>query len=132
MKWDRILSTTIGGLGICINYLWGGLDTMLTALLAFMLLDFLTGIICGSKAKELDSKTAYLGITRKKMMILVMVAVAVVIDNLLNTEGTVRSLVIFYYVSMEGISILENAGRLGFPIPDKLKDMFEQLKDVEQ
>lgn len=105
---------------------------MFIALLTFMGLDFVMGIICGGKNKELDSEKAYLGITRKKMMILIMVAVSVVIDRLLNTPGTTRSLVIFYYFAMEGISILENAARLDFPIPDRLRDILMQLKDGEE
>lgn len=128
---EKFLGMGAGVIGICINYVWGGLDAMLTALIGLMILDFIAGVLCGSKAKCLNSKTAYLGITQKKMMILIMVAVAVIVDSLVNTDGTVRSLVIFYYISMEGISILENAGKLGFPIPEKLKDILVQLQEEE-
>ncbi len=130
-NWDKYFSLTAGVLGICINKIWGGLDTMLTALLTFMVLDFIAGLICGGKDKQIDSEVAYIGITKKKMMILIMVAVSVVVDNLLGTDGTVRSLVIFYYISMEGISIVENAGKLGFPVPEKLRDILVQLQDDE-
>lgn len=129
MKWDKIVSMVTAALGACVTYLWGGLDVMFIALLTLMALDFITGLICGAKAKQLDSHKAYLGITRKKMMILVMVAMAVVLDRLLNTPDTARSLVIFYYVAMEGISILENAAKLDFPVPDKLRDILLQLKE---
>ena len=129
MKWDKYVSMVTAALGACVTYLWGGLDVMFIALLTFMALDFVTGIICGIKKGELDSHRAYLGITRKKMMILIMVAVAVVIDRLLNVPGTTRSLVIFYYFAMEGISILENAAKLDFPVPDKLRDILLQLKE---
>lgn len=132
MKWDKYFSMAVSGLGICINYLWGGLDTMLTALIAIMVLDFLAGVLCGGKAKKLDSGVAYTGITRKKMMILIMVAVAVVFDTIAGTNGIARSATIFFYISMEFLSVTENAGKLGFPIPDKLKDMFDQLKDVDE
>lgn len=131
MKWDKYLGVGAGVTGICINYLWGGLDTMLTALLGLMVLDFIAGLLCGSKAKRLNSETAYDGITRKKMMILVMVSVGVIVDRVVGTDGTVRSLVIFYYISMEGISITENAGKLGFPMPKKLIDILAQLQDEE-
>ena len=104
---------------------------MLTALLGLMVLDFIAGLLCGSKAKRLNSETAYDGITRKKMMILVMVSVGVIVDRVVGTDGTVRSLVIFYYISMEGISITENAGKLGFPMPKKLIDILAQLQDEE-
>lgn len=132
MEWDKIISLGMGGMGVVINYLWGGLDTMMIALLSLMVLDFLAGVICGAKYRQLDSNKAYLGITRKKMMILVMVAVAVVVDDLLNLDGSIRSIAIFYYISMEGLSIVENAGKLGFPIPDALRDKFIQLRDEEE
>jgi toxin secretion/phage lysis holin len=131
MKWDKYVSMVIATSGAIINYLWGGLDVMFIALLTLMALDFITGLICGAKAKQLDSHKAYIGITRKKMMILVMVAMAVVLDRLLNTPDTARSLVIFYYVAMEGISILENAAKLDFPVPPKLKAILAQLQDKE-
>lgn len=132
MKWDKYVSMVTAALGACITYLWGGLDTMFIALLIFMALDFVAGVLCGVKAKALDSHKAYLGITRKKMMILVMVAVAVVLDRLLNTPDTARVLVIYYYIAMEGISILENAAKLDFPVPSKLKGILLQLQDKEE
>lgn len=130
-KWDKYLGVGIAGAGGVINYLWGGLDTMFIALLTVMALDFITGIICGGKAKQLDSQRAYIGITKKKMMILIMIAVSVVVDRMLNTPGVTRSLVIFYYFAMEGISIMENAALLDFPIPPKLKDLLLQLQEKE-
>ena len=131
MKWDKYVSMAIATSGAIINYLWGGLDVMFIALLTFMALDFVAGILCGVKAKALDSHKAYIGITRKKMMILIMVAVAVVLDRLLNAPDTARVLVIYYYIAMEGISILENAAKLDFPVPSKLKDILLQLQDKE-
>lgn len=128
MRWDKIASTVFAALGAIANYLWGGLDVIFIALLTFMALDFITGIICGIKKGELDSHRAYIGITRKKMMILIMVAVAVILDRLLNAPDTARVLVIYYYIAMEGISILENAAKLDFPVPNKLKDALLQLK----
>lgn len=132
MKWDKIISIVFAALGVAVSYLWGGLDVIFVALLTFMALDFITGIICGIKKGELDSHRAYLGITKKKMMILIMVAVAVVLDRLLNAPDTARVLVIYYYIAMEGISILENAAKLDFPVPDKLKDILLQLKEKEE
>ena len=132
MKWDKYVSMAIATSGAIINYLWGGLDVMFIALLTFMALDFVAGILCGVKAKALDSHKAYIGITRKKMIILIMVAVAVVLDRLLNAPDTARVLVIYYYIAMEGISILENAAKLDFPVPSKLKDILLQLQDKEE
>lgn len=98
-----------------------------------MILDFLAGILCGAKHKELDSRVAYFGITKKKMMILMMVTISVLADNITGNTGSFRSITIFYYISMEGLSIIETAGKLGVPIPPKLKEMFIQLQkgDVE-
>ena len=129
MKWNRYFSMVVGGIGVLVNYLWGGWDTMLSVLFGFMILDFITGLMCGGKTKTVDSEKAYVGITKKKMMVLIMVAVGVLIDRLINTDGSIRSLVIFYYISMEGISIIENSGKLGFPIPSKLKDILLQLQE---
>lgn len=131
MRWDKYLGFGMGGIGIGINYFWGGLDTMLIALLTLMVFDFISGVMCGVKRENLNSKIAYTGITQRKMMILVMVAVAVVVDRLANTNGAVRSVVMFFYISLEGISITENAGKLGVPIPEKLKAILAQLKDKE-
>lgn len=132
MKWDKYVSMITAALGAIVNYLWGGPDVMFTALISFMALDFIMGLLCGGKKKELDSGKAYIGITQKKMMILIMVAMSAIVDKLLNTPGITRSLVIFYYISMEGISIMENAAKLDFPVPQKLKDILLQLKDKEE
>lgn len=129
MKWDSILSGIIGMGGVLISYLWGGLDTMLTVLISLMFWDFIMGLLTGGKNKELNSEKAFIGITKKKMVILIMVAVSVQVDMFLGLDGSARSLTIYYYVSMEGLSIFENAGKLGFPLPPKLKEMFAQLQE---
>lgn len=128
MKWDKITSMGVASFGTVANYLWGGVDVALKTLLLFMLLDYLTGLICATKEKCLSSAIGFNGIL-KKVMILVVVAVAFNLDNVINTDGLVRSLVIFFYVSMEGISILENAARMNVGVPDELRDKLLQLKD---
>jgi len=128
MKWDKILSTSLAILGGCVNYLWGGWDMVLKTLVLFMVLDYVLGVICGFKDKKLSSAVAFKGIF-KKITILIVIAVAVHLDNLFNTQGTVRSMAIFFYAGLEGISILENAGRMGVPIPEKLKEALVQLKE---
>lgn len=129
MKWSNITSICVGSVGVFINHVWGGLDTMFVSLVGFMVLDFITALVCGYKYCELDSRIAYLGITRKKMMILIMVAVSVIIDRILNADGVTRSLVIFYYISMEGLSLLETASKLNFPIPEEIKRALAQLNN---
>lgn len=128
MKTDKIFSTTVAIFGSMVNYLWGGWDMALRTLLLFMLLDYVLGVICGAKDKKLSSDTAYKGIF-KKITILIVVAVGVSLDNVANAQGLIRGLVIFFYMGLEGISILENAGRMGVPIPEKLKDTLIQLKE---
>ena len=128
MKWDKVVSVSIAVCGSLANYLWGGWDMALRTLFLFMILDYVLGVICGFKEKKLSSEIAFRGIL-KKITILIVVAVAVHLDNAFNTQGTIRSMAIFFYAGLEGISILENAGRMGVPIPDKLKDALIQLKE---
>ena len=128
MKLDRITSAIIATVGACANYFFGGWDMALKTLLLLMVLDYLTGLICAGKDKTLSSSAGFRGLM-KKIIILIIVALGVSVDNITGTNGIVRSLVIFFYASMEGISILENATRAGVPVPDKLKDMLVQLKE---
>ncbi|MHB9950800.1 hypothetical protein CF055_17455 [Clostridium botulinum] len=128
MKWDRILSTVIAGAGACANYFFGGLDMALKTLLLLMLLDYISGLICAGRDKTLSSSAGFKGLA-KKIIILIIVGVGVSVDNATSANGIVRSMVIFFYASMEGISILENATRAGVPIPEQLKDMLIQLKE---
>lgn len=131
MKWDKVVSGTIATSGSLINFLWGGADVALKTLLLFMLFDYLTGLICATKEKCISSAIGFNGIL-KKVTILIVVAVAFALDNMTGTNGLIRSLVIFFYVSMEGISILENAARMDVGIPEKLKDVLLQLKEGEK
>lgn len=128
MKWDKVTSMGVAGFGTMTNYLWGGVDLALKTLLLFMLLDYITGLICATKDSRLSSAIGFNGIL-KKVMILIVVAVAFNLDNIVNTDGLVKSLVVFFYVSMEGISILENAARMNVGVPDELRDKLLQLKD---
>lgn len=132
MKWDKYLGMGAGVVGICINYLWGGLDVMFAGLLGLMVLDFLSGIICGVKHRELNSQKAYAGITRKKMMILIMVTVSVIADMMVGVDGVARSATIFFYAFMEFMSLTENAGKIGLPLPPKLEAVFEQLRKSKE
>lgn len=128
MKWDKTVSSILAVTGSCVNYLWGGLDVALKSVLLFMFFDYILGVLCGFKDKNLSSQIAFKGIARK-VAILVIIAVSVLVDELVGTNGLMRSLVIFFYVGLEGISILENASKLGAPVPERLKDALIQLKD---
>ena len=118
--------TVIGG---WIGYFVGGVDGLMTALLIFMVLDYVTGLMCAIADKKLSSAVGFKGICRK-VLIFVLVGIGNLVDvYVLGEGGALRTAVIFFYLSNEGISFLENAGHLGLPIPEKLKDVLEQLHD---
>ena len=107
----------------------GGFDGFLYALIVFVVVDYVTGVMVGILNKELSSQIGFRGIF-KKVVIFSLVAVAHIIDTHVIGNGSVlRTAVIFFYLSNEGISILENAVKIGLPIPEKLKNVLEQLKE---
>ena len=112
-----------GGLG----YFLGGWDGFLYALLAFVIIDYVTGLMCAVLDKKLSSEVGFRGIF-KKVLIFSLVAIGNIVDQSVIGEGSViRTAVIFFYLSNEGVSILENAAHIGLPVPKKLKDILEQL-----
>lgn len=119
------------GIAALATFLWGKPDYWLFALIAFMVLDYITGVVAAIIAKELSSKTGFNGLL-KKLLFLVVVAVAHIIDTAVGAGGTIRSMVVGFLVANEGISILENCGRCGLPIPKKLLDVLQQLKENGQ
>ena len=105
------------------------LDGLMIALIIFMALDYITGLMCAVIDKKLSSAVGFKGICRK-VLIFVLVGIGNLVDvYVLGQEGVLRTAVIFFYLSNEGISFLENAAHLGLPIPAKLKDVLEQLHD---
>lgn len=132
MQQDTILKWLCSVLCGIAGFLWGSLDGLLLALIAFMILDYLTGLAAGHFMHRLSSKTGFLGIAKKGLM-LAIVAVGHILDaQVFGGNGSVcRSAVIGFYLANEGLSILENAGRLGMPLPKKLKQALEQLQDKE-
>lgn len=123
-NWAQAALAVLGGF---LGWFLGGADGFLYALIAFVAVDYLTGVMCAIADKKLSSEIGAKGIF-KKVFIFVLVGVGNVIDSLvLGDGGAVRTAVIFFYLSNEGISLLENAGRLGLPIPDKLRDVLAQL-----
>ena len=118
--------TAVGG---WLGYFLGGCDGLLYALLVFVILDYLTGPMCAIVDKKLSSEIGFRGIF-KKVMIFVMVGIGQVLDvQCLGSVGILRTAVIFFYLSNEGVSLVENAAHLGLPIPEKLKAVLEQLHD---
>ena len=125
-NWTQLSLAALGGF---LGWFLGGYDGFLYALIAFVVLDYLLGVMCGIVEKHLSSDVGARGIF-KKVVIFSLVGVAHIIDqNIIGDGGILRTAVIFFYLSNEGISIIENATRLGLPIPEKLRDVLEQLKD---
>ena len=122
----QFLFTAAGG---WLGYFLGGCDGLLIALVIFAVADYITGVMCAVADKKLSSEVGFKGISRK-VIIFMLVGVAHVIDvNVIATGSVLRTAVIFFYLSNEGVSLLENAGHLGLPIPEKLKIVLEQLHD---
>ncbi|ETA80633.1 phage holin family protein [Youngiibacter fragilis] len=126
------IQIVIAALGGYVGYFLGGLDGFLYALIAFVVIDYLTGIMVAVLEKKLSSEVGFRGIF-KKVLIFSLVAVAHIIDaELIRTGSAIRTAVIFFYLSNEGISILENTAKIGLPIPEKLKTVLEQLNKEEK
>lgn len=103
------------------------MDGFFYALIAFVVIDYLTGVMCAIIDKTLSSNVGFKGIFRK-VLIFVMVGIGHVIDTqLIGSGDALRTAVIFFYISNEGVSLLENAGHIGLPIPEKLKEVLAQL-----
>ena len=121
------LQIVVAAVGGSIGYFLGGWDGFLYALVAFVVIDYLTGIMAAILEKRLSSEVGFRGIF-KKVLIFSLVAVAHIIDSqLIQTGSAIRTAVIFFYLSNEGISIIENAAKIGLPIPEKLRTVLEQL-----
>ena len=126
--WAKI-QIAITALGGWLGYFVGGCDGLFIALLVFAILDYITGIMCAIADKKLSSAVGFKGICRK-ILIFALVGVGHILDTqVVGTGSALRSAVICWYLSNEGISILENAAHLGLPVPDKLKAVLEQLHD---
>lgn len=124
--WIQVAFAAIGGF---LGWFVGGFDGFIYALLMFMIVDYITGVMCAIADKKLSSEVGFKGIS-KKVLIFIMVGIGHITDVYLIGNGeAMRTAVIFFYCSNEGVSMLENAGHLGLPIPKKLKDILEQLHD---
>ena len=108
-------------------YLCGGLDVALECLIIAIILDYVTGVIKSYLNKSLSSQIGFKGIL-KKIAILILVASGVLVDKITGNTGAIRTLVIYYFVANEGLSIIENLGASGLPIPENLKNALESLK----
>ena len=120
----QLIFTAIGG---WLGYFLGGCDGLLYALIAFVAIDYITGVMCAVIDHRLSSEVGFKGIF-KKVMIFLLVDVANILDvQVIGTGCVLRTAVIFFYISNEGVSLLENAAYLGLPVPEKIKTVLEQL-----
>lgn len=125
------IQLTFSALGGWLGWFLGGVDGFLYALLAFVIIDYITGVMCAIVNRKLSSEIGFKGIF-KKVLIFGLVGIGHLIDMyLIGTGGALRTAVIFFYVSNEGISVLENATRLGLAVPPKLKEVLAQLHDKD-
>jgi len=121
--------TAIGG--SLITYLFGGWSALIQILLAFVVIDYITGVLAAAIRGKLNSNIGLKGIA-KKVFIFIIVACGHLVDNAMGTQDIVRDVAIYFYIANELLSILENAGEIGLPVPDILKNAIERLKGKEQ
>ena len=122
----QLVITAIGG---WLGYFLGGCDGLLFALMAFVVIDYITGVMCAINDRKLSSEVGFRGICRK-VLIFLLVGIGHIVDaQVIGTGSVLRTAVIFFYLSNEGVSLIENAAHLGLPVPDKLKAVLEQLHD---
>ena len=120
----QLIFSVVGG---WLGWFLGGCDGLLYALIAFVVIDYITGVMCATVDKKLSSKVGFKGICRK-VLIFLLVGIANILDvAVIGTGSVLRTAIIFFYISNEGVSVLENAGHIGLPIPQKMKDILEQL-----
>ncbi len=126
--WNMI-QLIFSALGGWLGYFLGGCDGLLYTLLAFTAMDYITGIMCAVNDHTLSSEVGFRGICRK-VLIFMLVGIANILDaDIIGTGSVLRTAVIFFYISNEGVSLLENAAHLGLPVPEKIKTVLEQLHD---
>ena len=131
LVWAKV-QAAITALGGWLGYFLGGMDGLMIALVIFMILDYITGIMGAIIDHKLSSEVGFRGIF-KKMLIVILVGVANIVDiNVIGTGSALRGAVICFYLSNEGLSLLENAAHIGLPIPEKLKEILAQLHNREQ
>ena len=126
--WNMI-QFVFAGIGGWLGYFLGGCDGLILALLAFVIIDYITGVMCAVSDKKLSSAVGFKGICRK-VLIFLLVGIANILDvQVIGTGSVLRTAVIFFYISNEGVSLMENAAHLGLPVPEKIKLVLEQLHD---
>lgn len=125
----NVIQMVFAAVGGWLGWFLGGCDGLLIALVAFVAIDYVTGVMCAVSDKKLSSEVGFKGICRK-VLIFLLVGIANILDvQVIGTGSVLRTAVIFFYLSNEGVSLLENAAHLGLPVPEKMKDILAQLHD---
>ena len=128
----NVVQVVFAAVGGGIGWFFGELDGFFYALLAFVVIDYLTGVMCAIADRSLSSEVGFRGIFRK-VLIFVMVGAGHILDaQVIGSGDALRTAVLFFYISNEGVSLLENAAHIGLPVPEKLKDVLAQLHDREK
>ena len=123
----NVIKVALAAVGAWLGYFLGGSDGLLYALLVFVIVDYLTGVMCAIEDHKLSSAVGFRGLCRKVLTFLLVGIAQVLDEHILNQPGVLRTAVIFWAVANNGLSILENAAHLGLPIPEQLKEVLEQL-----
>ena len=122
----QLIFAAVGG---WLGWFLGGCDGLVYALVVFAVLDYITGLMCAVADQMLSSAVGFKGICRK-VLIFALVGIGHILDAQVIGSGSVlRTAIVFFYLSNEGVSLLENAAHLGLPVPEKLKAVLEQLHD---
>lgn len=129
---DKFLKCVLAALGTVVGFLFGDMSGMMIALIVLIVLDYITGVMSAFVTKTVSSLTGARGIAKKIFMLLI-VAIANIVDvNVIGTGNVLKSVTILFYIANECISLIENAGKLGVPVPKKLLDVLEQLKKCDK
>ena len=125
----HMIQFVFSAVGGWLGYFLGGCDGLLYALLVFVVIDYLTGVMCAVSDRKLSSAVGFKGICRKVLIFLLMGLAHILDTQVLHQEGVLRTAVVFFFLANDGLSILENAAHLGLPVPEQLKQVLEQLHD---
>lgn len=129
---DNIFKNIMAGICTVLSFLFGDMEGLMVALIALIILDYISGVIAAAVEKRLSSEVGALGIAKKIFMLLI-VALANIVDiNVIGDGHVLKTVTVVFYICNECISLIENAGRIGVPVPKKLLDVLEQLRDKDK
>ena len=128
---DNVFKSIMAGVCTVLSFLFGDMEGLMVALIALIVLDYISGVIAAAVEKRLSSEVGAKGIAKKIFMLLI-VALANIVDiNVIGDGHVLKTVTVVFYICNECISLIENAGRIGVPVPKKLLDVLEQLRDKD-